>query len=324
MSPIGPWTPDFIARARALWDEGLSTLEIGRRLGVTKNALIGKAHRLEWPGRPSPIRRTGTASARPARAPLATLPALASDPIPTALPTAPAVLPRTAGGATGGASTPSSAAGAVPCVAPACDPVVVAIVAPAVVLHLPEAPRPGHIEIGAVFGRWTVMGEAARSASNKRRFTCRCVCGREYPVIAENLRSGQSKGCKYCAVRSLKSAQKAAKVAKIKRNAVNGRVALAAYSFFDEPLEHDPALERAQAIAKNSTPSVEPEQPSELPATVFRPRRVIERQCAWLDGNARPYRQCEAVAAGHGVYCERHQEMARAAVQPKRGLGVWP
>jgi GcrA cell cycle regulator len=51
------WTDDVIIRLRALWDEGHSTAEIGRRLGVSKNAIVGKAHRLELPARPSPIRR---------------------------------------------------------------------------------------------------------------------------------------------------------------------------------------------------------------------------------------------------------------------------
>jgi len=51
------WNDETIARLRALWDEGHSTAEIGRRMGVTKNAVVGKAHRLELPARPSPIRR---------------------------------------------------------------------------------------------------------------------------------------------------------------------------------------------------------------------------------------------------------------------------
>jgi GcrA cell cycle regulator len=50
------WSEDMIARLRGLWDEGHSTAEIGRRMGVSKNAIIGKAHRLSLPGRPSPIR----------------------------------------------------------------------------------------------------------------------------------------------------------------------------------------------------------------------------------------------------------------------------
>lgn len=51
------WTDDAVLRLRSLWDEGHSTAEIGRRLGVSKNAVIGKAHRLDLPGRPSPIGR---------------------------------------------------------------------------------------------------------------------------------------------------------------------------------------------------------------------------------------------------------------------------
>ena len=63
------WTPDTIARLRALWDEGHTTAEIGRRMGVSKNAVVGKAHRLELPARPSPIRRRVAGSERQARRP---------------------------------------------------------------------------------------------------------------------------------------------------------------------------------------------------------------------------------------------------------------
>lgn len=51
------WNEETIGRIRALWAEGLSTAEIGRRMGITKNAVVGKAHRLNLPARPSPIRR---------------------------------------------------------------------------------------------------------------------------------------------------------------------------------------------------------------------------------------------------------------------------
>ncbi len=49
------WTPDVIAHLRTLWAEGHSTAEIGRRMGISKNAVVGKAHRLGLPPRPSPI-----------------------------------------------------------------------------------------------------------------------------------------------------------------------------------------------------------------------------------------------------------------------------
>lgn len=50
------WTPDRVNTLMALWGEGISTSEIGRRLGVTKNAVVGKVHRLGLPKRNSPIK----------------------------------------------------------------------------------------------------------------------------------------------------------------------------------------------------------------------------------------------------------------------------
>ena len=62
------WTDDVIGRLKALWAEGHSTAEIGRRMGISKNAVVGKAHRLSLEARPSPIRRgvPGDAPKRPA------------------------------------------------------------------------------------------------------------------------------------------------------------------------------------------------------------------------------------------------------------------
>lgn len=59
------WTDEKIAKLKKLWSEGLTTGEIGKRLGVSKNAVVGKAHRLGLKGRPSPIKRP-EASATPA------------------------------------------------------------------------------------------------------------------------------------------------------------------------------------------------------------------------------------------------------------------
>ena len=50
------WDERQVQRLRALWDEGLSIAEIGRRLETSKNSVVGKAHRLDLPARPSPIR----------------------------------------------------------------------------------------------------------------------------------------------------------------------------------------------------------------------------------------------------------------------------
>ena len=65
------WTDTAISELRRLWDEGHVTAEIGRRLGVTKNAVVGKAHRLELPHRPSPIRRGERPASEPAPRPKA-------------------------------------------------------------------------------------------------------------------------------------------------------------------------------------------------------------------------------------------------------------
>ncbi len=49
------WTDEKIEQLKQLWDQGLSTAEIGRELGFSKNAVVGKSHRLGFKPRPSPI-----------------------------------------------------------------------------------------------------------------------------------------------------------------------------------------------------------------------------------------------------------------------------
>jgi hypothetical protein len=45
------WSAEQDAQLRQHWDAGHSTAEIGRRMGVTKNSIIGRAHRLLLPPR---------------------------------------------------------------------------------------------------------------------------------------------------------------------------------------------------------------------------------------------------------------------------------
>ena len=63
----GEWDGRTIARLRADWAAGYSTAEIARRLHTSKNAVVGKAHRLDLPARPSPIRSGGPAAGVGAR-----------------------------------------------------------------------------------------------------------------------------------------------------------------------------------------------------------------------------------------------------------------
>lgn len=51
------WTDEMVDQLRAMWIEGLTTGEIGKRLGVSKNSIVGKVHRLGLSGRPSPIKK---------------------------------------------------------------------------------------------------------------------------------------------------------------------------------------------------------------------------------------------------------------------------
>lgn len=50
------------------------------------------------------------------------------------------------------------------------------------------------IEMGEVFGRWTVIGLGEPNDSGLR-MTCRCSCGAVREVLNKSLRSGNSKSC---------------------------------------------------------------------------------------------------------------------------------
>jgi GcrA cell cycle regulator len=51
------WSDDRVALLRKLWAEGLSASQIAKQLGqVTRNAVIGKVHRLGLAGRATPSR----------------------------------------------------------------------------------------------------------------------------------------------------------------------------------------------------------------------------------------------------------------------------
>lgn len=61
------WTDDRIALLKKLWAEGRTAAEIAKAIGgeITRNAVIGKAHRLKLASRSSPI--TETERAAPAK-----------------------------------------------------------------------------------------------------------------------------------------------------------------------------------------------------------------------------------------------------------------
>ena len=53
------WNEDKLNKLKTLWDKGLPITKIGLELGVSRNAIAGKAHRLGLPKRNSPISKSG-------------------------------------------------------------------------------------------------------------------------------------------------------------------------------------------------------------------------------------------------------------------------
>jgi GcrA cell cycle regulator len=89
------WTEERIAQLKAGWEGGLTASQIADALGegVTRNAVIGKAHRLGLESRPSPVKGTEAV----VEAPAAKAPAVATPaPAPAAAPVTRPVVARKA------------------------------------------------------------------------------------------------------------------------------------------------------------------------------------------------------------------------------------
>ena len=91
------WTDERIDRLKKMWSDGATASQIADELGgVSRNAVIGKAHRLGLDARPSPVKpgeekekkTAAAASAKPARAEAPAPRAVPSEPVrdPTAAP----------------------------------------------------------------------------------------------------------------------------------------------------------------------------------------------------------------------------------------------
>ena len=100
------WTDERIEQLKSLWQQGMTASQIADALGgVSRNAVIGKAHRLDLQSRPSPVRTgesggegrtkaappppvaTKAAAVPPASAPVAVVPKVA--PVAASLPGGP-------------------------------------------------------------------------------------------------------------------------------------------------------------------------------------------------------------------------------------------
>lgn len=86
------WTEDRVATLTKLWADGLSASQIAKELGgVTRNAVIGKVHRLGLSGRAKPSSPARKAAARKTAARKGTRPSASPKPKPkvTRTPSAP-------------------------------------------------------------------------------------------------------------------------------------------------------------------------------------------------------------------------------------------
>ena len=103
------WTDERIEKLTKMWEGGATASQIAEELGgVSRNAVIGKAHRLGLKARPSPVKANekdaAPAPAKPPKAEAAPRPA----PVPRPVAAAPAPAPRPA------APAPVATAGATP------------------------------------------------------------------------------------------------------------------------------------------------------------------------------------------------------------------
>ncbi|WP_033922196.1 GcrA family cell cycle regulator [Sphingomonas sp. 37zxx] len=88
------WTEERISTLTKMWESGSTASQIAEELGgVSRNAVIGKAHRLGLKPRPSPVKNAEPAAAKAAPAPAAAPPPPAPKPAAPVVAAAPAPTP---------------------------------------------------------------------------------------------------------------------------------------------------------------------------------------------------------------------------------------
>jgi GcrA cell cycle regulator len=130
------WTNERIDQLKTMWERGMTASQIAEELGgVSRNAVIGKAHRLGLQARPSPV-KSGDSTPK-AAAPRKPAPEAAPAPAPVAPAPRPAV--------TASAPAPAPAAPAAPSPAPTASAAPAADAAPS---DVPAVPQPRIISVG--------------------------------------------------------------------------------------------------------------------------------------------------------------------------------
>lgn len=150
------WTEDRVGALKKLWLEGQSASQIAKALGggVTRNAVIGKVHRLGLSGRAAPSQpaRTTFRTARPSAKAAAT----AAAPATNAAPAAPALQPTQA----------PSAPRRIEAVAPRPAAVPTQLAQPSAPAPMPELPGTATVlTLGAHMCKWPIGDPSSREFS---------------------------------------------------------------------------------------------------------------------------------------------------------------
>ncbi|WP_312138391.1 GcrA family cell cycle regulator [Brevundimonas sp. BH3] len=150
------WTEDRVGALKKLWLEGQSASQIAKALGggVTRNAVIGKVHRLGLSGRAAPSQpaRTTFRTARPSTKAAAT----AAAPATNAAPAAPAPQPTQA----------PSAPRRIEAVAPRPAAVPTQVAQPSAPAPMPELPGTATVlTLGAHMCKWPIGDPSSREFS---------------------------------------------------------------------------------------------------------------------------------------------------------------
>jgi GcrA cell cycle regulator len=134
------WTDERIDQLRQMWERGMTASQIAEELGgVSRNAVIGKAHRLGLQARPSPVKATdpsGKAATRKPAASTTSSSASAGE--------VPAVAPRVAKPK----EKPATPVAEVKAATPAPQAPATPAAEPALASEKPEKPQPRVVSVG--------------------------------------------------------------------------------------------------------------------------------------------------------------------------------
>jgi GcrA cell cycle regulator len=134
------WTDERIDQLRQMWERGMTASQIAEELGgVSRNAVIGKAHRLGLQARPSPVKATDSSGKAATRKPAATAASSASSDSEAAAPAPRVAKPK---------EKPAAPAPEVKAAAPAPQAPAAPASEPASASEKPEKPQPRIVSVG--------------------------------------------------------------------------------------------------------------------------------------------------------------------------------